>query len=216
MRNTILIAVVCAFLATPALADPYTFKQISGDDVGSAAGSWFSVTISEIEGGVSFKFLNEAPTYLDDGKVRSPVITDVFFFDGKLINAESWTLGGTAAYPMWTQYEETQSMPGFGGQTVALYAAEADSPAPKYGIFSGQYLTVDFDLLEGVTVANVIDSLYLDGAAVRIPDTLQIGIKVQCFEGGGSAEFVLVPVPGAVLLGFLGLGYAGMRLRREV
>jgi len=45
--------------------------------------------------------------------------------------------------------------------------------------------------------------------------SLRIGIHVQGFDGEGSESFVNTPVPGAVLLGLLGLGAGWLKLRKS-
>jgi hypothetical protein len=50
-------------------------------------------------------------------------------------------------------------------------------------------------------------------------NSLRVGLHVIAFDDGRSESFVnaeVVPVPGAVLLGLLGLGAAGIGLRKSV
>ena len=48
-------------------------------------------------------------------------------------------------------------------------------------------------------------------------NTIRIGLRVQRtgLDGEESDSLILVPVPAAVILGLLGLGAAGLKLRRK-
>lgn len=93
-----------------------------------------------------------------------------------------------------------------------LYAVDADTPnKPAKGVNAdGEWISVTYTLQSGKTFDDVLDGLR-DGVIV-------VGIHAQAFADGGSASYIasVVPVPGAVLLGMLGIGAAGMRLRRAV
>lgn len=94
-------------------------------------------------------------------------------------------------------------------QITAGFLADADNPVPKWGVSSGQWLGVIFDLQGAQTYDDVIAEL-TDGS-------LRIGMHVINFENGGSESFVnnAVPVPAAVWLGSGLLGLMALARRRK-
>ena len=67
----------------------------------------------------------------------------------------------------------------------------------------------DYDEIFGGTAK------YVEGMGFGALDHFWAGSGSHIYElGGGSIQNYIVPVPGAVLLGLLGLGAAGMKLRR--
>lgn len=89
-----------------------------------------------------------------------------------------------------------------------------------------EYAKVAYDGSDWVPIGEVDDGYYplvLDIDWLNDDGILDVTIKVRTPLGTATAwldhsvlygNVAAVPVPGAVLLGFLGLGYAGMRLRK--
>jgi hypothetical protein len=90
--------------------------------------------------------------------------------------------------------------------SIGNYAAAAVSPAPSNGVNSGEYLGILFN-------GSLTDVL----AAIN-DGSLRMGLHVTGINGGTSDSYIntrtTVPVPGAVLLGLLGLTAAGIKLRK--
>jgi hypothetical protein len=93
-------------------------------------------------------------------------------------------------------------------EVTAGFLADADNPAPRWGVSPGEWLGIVFNLESGGTYDDVLAEL-TDGR-------LRIGMHVINFSNGGSESFVNnpIPVPAAIWLlgsGLLGLGAIGRR-----
>lgn len=200
-RASLFLLLVPTLLATPAAADLFAFYGITNNnplDVAIGEAQLF-VDVTDVGNGqVQFEFKNEGPdassiacVYFDD---RAGVLHDI----SSIINdtGVSFSAGGSP-----------ENLPG--GNDVGFVAnfwATADPPPAHNGVDPGELLGIVFDLQAGAMFGDVIAQI--SGGALRI------GIHVIDFASGGSESF-MVPVPGAFLLGVLGLGYAGMKLRRR-
>lgn len=91
-------------------------------------------------------------------------------------------------------------------------------------LMNSTFWTIEFDVTRSPMWGNIYAKDGKDGGEQVYfynTDFLSVGtiLDRHALESPGAFIAVpnhFVPVPGAVLLGFLGLGYAGMRLRREV
>jgi len=100
-------------------------------------------------------------------------------------------------------------------------AAKAPKGLGKKGVDNtGEFVTIPFALESGKSFAEVLAAL---DAGLADPTstigTLRVGICVQSIGTAGQSDaFLLTPVhaplPGAVLLGLLGLSAAGLEMRR--
>lgn len=94
-----------------------------------------------------------------------------------------------------------------------------NAPGNSYGVDPGESLGVLFDLQPNKTFADVITAI---GLGFTNPDpgpipkySLRIALHVgNIGEGGESESYIMTPIPGAVLLGILGMGVAGLKLRK--
>lgn len=89
----------------------------------------------------------------------------------------------------------------------------ADSPAPQWGVDPGESVGLVFNIVSGSSFDDVIESILLGD--------LRIGLHVISIDPDGKSDAfvnntVPVPVPGAVVLGSLGLGFAEWLRRRKM
>ncbi len=157
-------------------------------------------------------------TFTNTGAAQS-TISEIYFDDGSLLGLAGLIdkddgAGGDANVD-FSPGANPPDLPGRNNinpsfQVTAGFLADADNPAPKWGVSPGQWLGIIFDLQGTQTYADVITEL-TDGS-------LRIGMHVINFESGGSESFVNnpVPVPAAVwLLGSGLLGLVGVARRRK-
>jgi len=222
MKRTLLIAVACAFMASPAMADLFNFEfgvlqtsyststqefvaevrdQITTGQVvrvdSSPAKAAFDSNWGPGDGNfvLALNISNITPTTADgDGE---------FIITGTDFDTISGIVDG-----QWTRGVPGIDVPTFRGVLAEVVFVDDPGEPLKDGNFDGDDLTfvpMDFSTpqpWEGMLIDLTASKLWFSSSWT---DKL-----------GGSVDAVVVPLPGAVLLGFLGLAAAGIKLRRAV
>lgn len=101
----------------------------------------------------------------------------------------------------------TDPITGYKNPSVASFTGDVFSSDTVEGTFS--WGDTGVDRIFGDDYGNIHDDIYYLQFTLNTPITLAAG------EYFFSHDATVVPVPGAVLLGMLGLGAAGMRLRKR-
>ena len=138
-------------------------------------------------------------------------ISEIYFDDGSLLGLAGLIdadegIGGDASVD-FSQGANPPDLPGGNSMTpqfnvTAGFLADADNPAPKWGVSPGESLGIIFDL-QGTQVFNDVINELGDGR-------LRIGMHVINFEGGGSESFVNNPVPVPAAIWLFGSGLLGL------
>jgi len=168
-------------------------------------------------------------TFTNDGPEPSS-ITDVYFEGGSLLELEEIFDVDYLAAPYngldgvdFEPYPNPSNMPGgnsLNPKFVANGALSVDSE-PKVkpnGIGPGEYLELLYIIEDGKNLDDVVAALNY-GFTTPMPgsnNSLRIGMHIQGV--GENSEYsdtmLLTPIPGSLLLGLLGMGAAGVKLRR--
>jgi len=217
-----LVLVFVVILSTEARAELFGFSAISNNSsVSGLLAGQFCLDVTGNNDEVFFTFYNnynpETASAFNDPPVES-IVTAAYFADGSLFVEGS---GHVDANGPGVSFSDGASPPDFPHPEpdvwTTFFAADSD-PSVHNGVNEWlppppwedpEYVTIRFSLL---TLTTFDDVLY----GIRNPysaDGLLIGIHVQSIEGDESDWFV-TPVPGAAILGMLGLGVAGLKLRR--
>ena len=189
-------------------------------------------------GEVLFKFFNNSTIDPDPGNTGTDTvgpgsITDIYFDDGAL-DAIVSIPNPNPSYVFFDSPASPGNVPGwntvnppFDTSTDGHYSA--DSTNAPLGADPGEYVEIVFDFQGGKTFSDVIDAIYLgftDPADYTggnwYDDSLRIALHVSNLgldnnddePGDYSDGFIMTPIPSAVLLGMLGMGVAGLKLRR--
>jgi len=213
-----LIFILLLILSIEARAALYDFEAITNNG-NTGIGAQLSLDVTNYGSNqVLFTFNNAVGPY-------EGVITEVFFEDGTLLGvAQVIDSPPDVRFVQW-DFDEASNLPG-GGTLVPKFEATEGFGADVVknvhdGVGPGQSLGIVFNLEGGKTFFDVITDI---GDGFTNPDpggntSLRIGIHVQSIielpDGPDSSEgFILTPVPGAVILGILGLSVAGIKLRK--
>jgi hypothetical protein len=160
-------------------------------------------------------------------------ITDIYFDDGALLGIADIINGGSGVsfgYPAnpGNLPGPTNVYPTFetSGSGTDYFSADSNPSVQPNGVNPGESVGILFTLQTGRTFQNVIDAInvgfdptaYYTGSGTydgwESPN-LRIGIHVQGIGSESySQTYILTPVPGAVILGLLGLGVVGIKLRK--
>jgi hypothetical protein len=155
-------------------------------------------------------------TFYNDIGIKSS-ICDIYFDDNSdCLNSLESIINGTGV--SFDSPAHPKNLPG--GVPFAFYAdfsADSDSPVSHNGINSStESLGLLFNLTSGNSYSDVINAL--------ASECLRIGLHIQAIGYCDKSDSYIndpgnqnvVPVPGAALLGFLGISLAGVKLRKTI
>lgn len=214
--RALVLSALLAFIALPAYASvTYSFDCITNNIAADAAigEAQLFVEVSDAGNGqVLFTFMNIG--------TKASSICDVYFDDGALLGIAGLIdvdEGGGDIGVDFSQLATSAELPG-GNEisppfvTTAGFSADSDPAIEHNGVNPGESLGVLFDLVAGKTYSDVL--AFLESGDLRI------GIHVQGFDddADGSESFVnngIIPAPGAVLLGGIGVCVVGWLKRRR-
>ncbi|MBP7050754.1 MAG: hypothetical protein KBE65_07055 [Phycisphaerae bacterium] len=207
------MSISCAFLfmllaimPTQSRAEMHTYyfnNNITGNTA-TLPLNQLSVQVEDVgDSQVSLTFFNAVGT--------PSSIAQIYFYDGEYLSTPASVAdSGEGVEFKPVDLDPKNGLPGYGGGPLTVqFSADASDPVAPNGInVLGEWVMLTFGLK--TTYANLLQGL----------DTgdLLIGLHVQAIGPLSKSDSytTYVPVPGAVLLGFLGLGYAGMKLRKHV
>ena len=166
-------------------------------------------------------------TFSNDGD-EACSFTGIFFEDGSLLALATVIYKDSEADDedfSGLDFEQTDmNLPGWATlnpkfDATSAFSVRSDSPVQPNGVNPGESLVLRYTLQPDQTFADVITALNL---GITSPDeypprnSLRIGLHVQGIGEYGeySDSFILTPVPGAALLGLLGLSVAGIKMRK--
>lgn len=216
IRYLVLAILICisstvAFAETSKSYDFYIFTD--NGDWGTSGVNYGNESISvEVYNGLEtahFKITNNSDPLIGCS------VTDIYFDDGSLlgistiINQSGATAFATPAIP--SELPENQFLdPDFITSNSGMEYFSADSNSPPYdnGVQTGEWVIIQFTLINGSTIEDVINEM--DSGAIRV------GLHVQGFTdvAGSSESAVNIPEPATIAL--LGLGsLALLRIRKR-
>lgn len=220
MKRIIVFSVCAAtflMLATPASAAPGDVTNIGFEvlenNCGGLIAPQLNVAVTDETDGpgaedrVSFTFTNAGP--------YDSEVTDVYFYDGAFLGADDDGVVQTGV-----NFNKTPTtppdLPGWGGApaTLVYSSGVTGSLGDPIDDGVGDSLQVFFELDGAATyaqmVADLLDADFVIGLKVQSIDiVLPDGTVIE-----GCSETYITPIPAAGLLGLLGLGVAGLKLRR--
>ena len=202
-RILLLLFVSFALTSTASAAITYTFSGITNNDPGDTAigEAQLTMELSDPGGGQAlFTFYNDGP--------EQSTISEIYFDDGTLLSLAGIVESSGVDFSVGGSPPVLPGGNALDPDFETSFMVSADNPAPTNGVDPGESVGLLFNLQGGQTFANVI-------GAISNGD-LRIGLHVINFESGGSESFVLVPAPGALILGSLGtLAVAASRTIRN-
>jgi len=226
-----LVFVFLLILSTEARAELYGFAAISDN---SGVSGWMAQQLSLKvtpygTNQVLFDFRNNiAPYAVSSPYIINGIIGSVFFEDGALLGlAKILDIDNEPALYPGVDFKtsgnpEEKTFP-VGGTLVPPFKTTAHFWATKdqsidNGVNPVEKVGIVFDLESTKTFADVITAINL-GFTNPNPGgntSIRIGVHVQNLppETAQSDSFILTPIPASVILGVLGLGVAGLKLRK--
>ena len=231
-RHVVFLSLILVFLlllSNNAQADMYDSSWEWGvveNNSGTPVTAQLSLDVTDLGNNqVQFTFFNALGG-------ASSSITGIYFDDGALLGISSIDNsdpGVSFTHPATSPSElkgANNLYPIF--ETSAGFSAQSVNPPYHEGVNPDESVGIVFNLITGKTFTDVINAInvgfnpdvYYTGIGAYdgwdVP-SLRIGINVQGIGPDDQSDsYILTPVPGAALLGLLGLGAAGMKLRRFV
>ena len=194
-----LVLGVLVILSTEARAEMFGFVCVTNNILGDAEIGETQLSVDVTDPGsdqVLFTFHNDGP--------EASSITDIYLMDGGLtLNS---IIEGLGVY--FSEGATPGELPGYNADWTTFFTMDSE-PQPggvmADGINPGEWLGILFDIDFGYSYGEVITDMQ--------SANLLVGIRVQGFDSGGS-ESLITPIPASVILGMLGLGVAGVKLRK--
>ena len=204
-----LVLVFVVIMSTEARAEPFGFYAVTTNNMTDVAAGEAQLWVDVID--LDFDPVSSSDQVLfnfyNDDTIPEPkqmFFRNVYFYDGMLELPLIIPTPGVA----FSEPSNPQDLPGYdSGLLTTFLAADADTQpeGTNWGVNPGEYLSVRFNIINPYNY----DTLLSDIASSNVV----LGLKVQGFDGGGSESFI-TPIPASVILGMLGLGIAGLKLRK--
>lgn len=199
------------------------FEALSNNSgISNQYASQFFVDIENLGSTVLFTVRNEV------GLTSS--ITDVYFYDPPTqldveavhLDTDTAVITTSDSEVIFSSFANPGELPGYkdliGGTVIAHYSADSDSPVKHNGVeASGEFVSFEFDLLEGVTFDQMIEAVFAGDLKVGV-HAQNLGVDGEFSDGfitGDNPSIVIVPTPTAIgSVAFMGC-LALMRTRRR-